>query len=304
MKNLKMELTESAREKIYQSVLDSSHLDLEYVAMLAFAGLIALFGLLQNSVAVIIGAMLISPLMNPVLAAALALILGDWSVGRRAASVLAWSIGGVIALTWLVAWLTPLKQVTPEILARTNPNLLDMLVAVLAGLARLRSSQNHREPLSKAVSDGLFELRHLGKLNTRVFWFFRKGRRIIAVHGIRNKRRAIPARDLATARARMADGKLYFKLKGHNWSDYWVLTRYGQVVDVGGPWGPWELIRYLFTSVIPIVFGCALVYAVAGGVVYYRAEAHPDKSFIQLMQLSFTHPPFFKNRTDAVEESE
>jgi len=41
--------------------------------------------------------------------------------------------------------------------------------AVLAGLARLRSSQNHREPLSKAVSDGLFELRHLGKLNTRVF---------------------------------------------------------------------------------------------------------------------------------------
>ena len=135
MKNLKMEITESAREKIYQSVLDSSHLDLEYVAMLAFAGLIALFGLLQNSVAVIIGAMLISPLMNPVLAAALALILGDWSLGRRAASVLAWSIGGVIALTWLVAWLTPLKQVTPEILARTNPNLLDLLVAVLAGLA-------------------------------------------------------------------------------------------------------------------------------------------------------------------------
>jgi uncharacterized hydrophobic protein (TIGR00271 family) len=135
MKSLKMELTESAREKIYQSVLDSSNLDLEYVAMLAFAGLIALFGLLQNSVAVIIGAMLISPLMNPVLAAALALILGDWSLGRRAASVLAWSIGGVIALTWLVAWLTPLKQVTPEILARTNPNLLDMLVAVLAGLA-------------------------------------------------------------------------------------------------------------------------------------------------------------------------
>jgi uncharacterized membrane protein len=81
-------------------------------------------------VAVIIGAMLISPLMNPVLAAALALILGDWSLGRRAASVLAWSIGGVIALTWLVAWLTPLKQVTPEIMARTNPNLLDMLVAV------------------------------------------------------------------------------------------------------------------------------------------------------------------------------
>ena len=135
MKQLEMQLAEPAREELYRSVLDSSHLDLEYVAMLGFSGLIALFGLLQNSVAVIIGAMLISPLMNPILAGALALILGDWSLGRRAASVLGWSIGGVIALTWLVAWLTPLKQVTPEILARANPNLLDLLVAVLAGLA-------------------------------------------------------------------------------------------------------------------------------------------------------------------------
>jgi phage-related protein len=81
----------------------------------------------------------------------------------------------------------------------------DDFSAVLAGLARLRSRQNHRKPLSKAVGDGLFELRHLGKLNTRVFWFFMKGRRIIAVHGIRNKGRAISTHDLVTARARMAD---------------------------------------------------------------------------------------------------
>jgi phage-related protein len=77
--------------------------------------------------------------------------------------------------------------------------------AVLAGLARLRNRQYHREPLSKALGDGLFELRHVGKLNTRVFWFFVKGRRIIAVHGIRNKGQAIPARDLHTALARMKD---------------------------------------------------------------------------------------------------
>lgn len=40
--------------------------------------------------------------------------------------------------------------------------------AVLAGLAKLRNSQYHREPLSKALGDGIFELRHVGKLNTRV----------------------------------------------------------------------------------------------------------------------------------------
>jgi phage-related protein len=48
-------------------------------------------------------------------------------------------------------------------------------------------------------------LRHVGKLNTRIIWFFRKGCRIVAVHGIRNKGQAIPTRDLDTARVRMRD---------------------------------------------------------------------------------------------------
>src|SRR5438034_8292785 len=77
--------------------------------------------------------------------------------------------------------------------------------AVLRGLAKLRNRQCHREPLSKALGDGLFELRHVGKLNTRVIWFFVKGRRIIAVHGMRNKGQAIPARELDTAQASMRD---------------------------------------------------------------------------------------------------
>jgi phage-related protein len=81
----------------------------------------------------------------------------------------------------------------------------DDFAAVVAGLAKLRHRQYHREPLSKALGDGLFELRHVGKLNTRVLWFFMKNRRIIAVHGIRNKGQAIPARELDTARERMRD---------------------------------------------------------------------------------------------------
>jgi phage-related protein len=83
----------------------------------------------------------------------------------------------------------------------------DDFAAVAAGLEKLRHRQCHREPLSKALGNGLFELRHVGKLNTRVLWFFVKGRRIIAVHGIRNKGRALPDRDLNTARERMRDWK-------------------------------------------------------------------------------------------------
>jgi phage-related protein len=83
--------------------------------------------------------------------------------------------------------------------------------AMMRGLAKLRNRQYHREPLSKALNDGLFELRHVGRLNTRVMWFFVKGRRIIAVHGIRNKGQAIPARDLDTAQERMRDWQERFE---------------------------------------------------------------------------------------------
>jgi phage-related protein len=83
--------------------------------------------------------------------------------------------------------------------------------AVLAGLVKLRNRQYHHEPLTKSLGDGMFELRHVGKLNTRVMWFFVKDRRIIAVHGIRNKGQAIPARDLDTAQDRMRDWQERFE---------------------------------------------------------------------------------------------
>jgi len=71
----------------------------------------------------------------------------------------------------------------------------DDFAVVMAGLAKLRSRHYHKQPLSKPIGDGLFELRHVGKLNTRVLYFFVKGRRIIAVHGIRSKATKIAARD-------------------------------------------------------------------------------------------------------------
>ncbi|MEY2427368.1 MAG: hypothetical protein QOJ40_253 [Verrucomicrobiota bacterium] len=98
---------------------------------------------------------------------------------------------------------SPVREFLLELKASDPGDFL----AVTAGLEKLRHRQCHREPLTKALNDGLFELRHVGKLNTHVPRFFVKGRRIIAVHGIRNKGRAIPARDLDTARERMRDWK-------------------------------------------------------------------------------------------------
>lgn len=81
----------------------------------------------------------------------------------------------------------------------------DDFAALLAGLAKLRKRNNHRPPLSKPIREDLFELRHVGKLNTRIIYFFMKGQRIIAVHGIRNKATKIPKADLKIAKSRKED---------------------------------------------------------------------------------------------------
>ena len=89
-----------------------------------------------------------------------------------------------------------------EKLKESDPN--DFAI-VMAGLAKLRNQQYHKPRLSKPIGSGLFELRHVGKLNTRLLYFFAKGQRIIAVHGIRNKAREISKGDLQVAMGRKAD---------------------------------------------------------------------------------------------------
>lgn len=81
----------------------------------------------------------------------------------------------------------------------------DDFAAIMAGIAKLRNRQYHRPPLSKPIGNGLFELRHVGKLNTRLLYFFAGGQRIVLVHGIRNKSLGIPKRDREVALERRED---------------------------------------------------------------------------------------------------
>jgi hypothetical protein len=62
-----------------------------------------------------------------------------------------------------------------EFLDRLKESDPDDFTIVMAGLAKLRNRQYHRPPLSKPVGEDLFEMRHVGKLNTRVLYFFYKG---------------------------------------------------------------------------------------------------------------------------------
>lgn len=106
-----------------------------YYIILLTAGLIALLGLLTNSVAVVIGAMLISPLMGPIISSSLAFAIGDLPLARKAFKTIAVSVGLTILVTAFFSFISPLNEPTAEIMARVRPNVFDMFVAVLSGIA-------------------------------------------------------------------------------------------------------------------------------------------------------------------------
>jgi len=129
------ETSEEDRQQAYHDVRDSHQMRASYLMMLVLACLVALFGLLSNSPAVVIGAMLISPLMSPFLSAGLALAIGDWALGRAALRTIFLSILAAVSISVLAVAASPLREATPEIMARTSPNLLDLGIAFFSGFA-------------------------------------------------------------------------------------------------------------------------------------------------------------------------
>jgi uncharacterized hydrophobic protein (TIGR00271 family) len=124
------------RPHIYTQVYQSAGLSsVSYWLEIVFSAGIAVLGLVVNSPAVIIGAMLISPLMGPIMATGLALAMGDLYLALKAIAKLMLSIAIAILLSAVIVWLLPFHSITGEILARVNPNLLDLGIALFSGLA-------------------------------------------------------------------------------------------------------------------------------------------------------------------------
>lgn len=122
-------------ESVVARIVDDSGWSSRYAFMTMMSAGIAVLGMLLSSPAVVIGAMLISPLMSPILGLGFALALFDFAEMRRSLTALAIGAGVAVTFTALIVLLSPLKAPTAEILARTRPNLFDLLVALFAALA-------------------------------------------------------------------------------------------------------------------------------------------------------------------------
>ncbi len=103
--------------------------------VLIFAIFIASLGLNVNSTAVIIGAMLISPLMGPIIGMGLAVGITDFDLLKRSLKNYAVATGISVITATVYFTLTPLHEAQSELLARTSPNIYDVLIAFFGGLA-------------------------------------------------------------------------------------------------------------------------------------------------------------------------
>ncbi len=106
-----------------------------YHFMLGMSAIIATLGLLANSVAIIIGAMIVAPLMGPIMGMGYSIASGNRKLLRRSSFTLIKGVILTIAVSWIVAFLIGLEATNTEILARSNPTLIDFGIAMAAGAA-------------------------------------------------------------------------------------------------------------------------------------------------------------------------
>ncbi len=130
-----MTAAEAARRDAVVRITDAAHPGQHYYVLTVLSALIAAFGLLANSTAVVIGAMIVAPLMGPIMGLALGLASGNRKLAES--SLLAEALGaGLCLLIALAIGRMPYTLgLTSEILARTQPTIYDLVVALAAGAA-------------------------------------------------------------------------------------------------------------------------------------------------------------------------
>jgi uncharacterized hydrophobic protein (TIGR00271 family) len=128
-------LSSKERMDVYQELSKGAQPGINFFVLIVLSCVLATLGLLMDSPAVVIGAVLVAPLMSPVLAFSLGLVLGNLRLLRFSTEAILKGIALALVIAASIGLLFPLKLVTGEMLGQSRPTLLDMAVALAAGTA-------------------------------------------------------------------------------------------------------------------------------------------------------------------------
>jgi uncharacterized hydrophobic protein (TIGR00271 family) len=133
--NLFPRLSVEEQLEVREAMSNGARPGTNYFVLIVLSCIIATLGLLLNSGAVVIGAMLVAPLMSPILAFSLGLVLGDVRLIRLSIEAVFKGVALAIIIAVFIGILSPFKELTDEMIARTQPTLLDLAVALASGMA-------------------------------------------------------------------------------------------------------------------------------------------------------------------------
>lgn len=118
-----------------EALSDSARPGVNYFVLIILSSIIASLGLLLDSAAVVIGAMLVAPLMSPIMGFSLGMVLGDVRMIRLSIEAVFKGVALAVVISVFTGVFSPFKELTNEILSRTQPTLLDLVVALASGMA-------------------------------------------------------------------------------------------------------------------------------------------------------------------------
>ncbi|MFD2655085.1 TIGR00341 family protein [Gracilibacillus thailandensis] len=142
------EITRASRHELYNVVQSSSTSSINYLWMLLLSSVVATAGIVKDSPAIVIGAMVIAPLIGPFTALAFAATLGDYNLMKKSILTCLYGLAIPVGIAIVFGLIFPLPVNSDEFLARTNIELMDIVVALAAGTAGAMS-------FAKRVSEAL-----------------------------------------------------------------------------------------------------------------------------------------------------
>ena len=129
------QLTREDRINLHNNLHVNSNWNFDFVSLIALSTAIASLGLISNSTAVVIGAMLIAPLMLPILASGLALVQGNLPLIFNSVKSIILGFLTALIIGIICGLFAPLQELTNEIAARGEPKMADLLIALFSGIA-------------------------------------------------------------------------------------------------------------------------------------------------------------------------
>jgi len=129
---------------LFTNLREESRISQNFLVLLIFATMIATFGLFINSSSVIIGAMLLAPLMQPIVSLSMGVLRQDTSLELNGAKTIAIGVFAVLATAAIIALFTPIERLTTEMSGRLSPTILDLFVAIVSGMAAAYAKSNEK----------------------------------------------------------------------------------------------------------------------------------------------------------------